>query len=151
MRRLICRIGCCILLGLAVVSLISCERVSLPAKEEAKKGEPLPAVSKQGTVTISGEVIFKDYRRRPIAVAAWSREPGDPPGPPNISATEITKPGKYTLEVPANIGEIYLKALNMSMTGRPMVDTPTGKYEGNPLKVGSSDITGIDITISRKQ
>lgn len=40
--------------------------------------------------------------------------------------------------------------MNKRLKDRPMPDTPVGEYEENPLKVGSSNIGGINIVISGK-
>jgi len=118
-------------------------------KEKIKAGQRgyLPAVSKRGTVTISGEIIFEDYEKDPIIVSAASE---GHMGPPDIASVEIPKPGKYALKVPANAGNINLSTMNKRLKDRPMPDTPVGEYEENPLKVGSSDIGGVDIRITKE-
>ena len=116
-------------------------------KEEAKKREPLPAVSKRDTVTISVEIIFEDYEKAPIIVSAASE---GHMGPPDIASVEIPKPGKYALKVPANAGNINLSTMNKQLKDRPMPETLVGEYEENPLKVGSLNIGGIDIRITKE-
>jgi len=103
--------------------------------------------AKQDTVTISGEVIFEDYKKGPIIVGAYSKRDV---WPPDIALVEIPKPGKYAFKVPVNAGDIYLAAMNMQVGEAPGVGTIAGAYKRNPVKVGSSDIGGVDIRITKE-
>lgn len=94
------------------------------------------------TVTISGMVIFDDYRGGVVRVVARC---ADPKQPPDIAAVEMSKPGKYKLEVSKLRGEVFIIAMNIQPGDRGM--SIGGYYDGNPIKVESLDIKDIDVKI----
>ncbi len=106
---------------------------------------PFMELYKGKTVTISGEVIFKDYKAGPILVMAHNKYRKDLP--PLVTVKEIDKPGKYSIKIANNIGNLFIDAANLGENWRAS-DIPSvsyGCYENSPLLVGSSDIDNINI------
>lgn len=93
------------------------------------------------TVTISGKVIFADYKSGMIAISVSSQSQVST----DIDLMVIPGPGEYALKVPKNFGDIYLWATNLKLGEKTPLNRPMGKYRQNPLRVGRYDIQGIDI------
>lgn len=93
------------------------------------------------TVEISGEIIFPRYEGGEIVISVSSKSRG----PTDIAVQIIPQPGKYFLKVPRNFGNIYLRAKSLNSIEGRQLNKLVGRYEQNPLKVGASDINGIDI------
>ena len=93
-------------------------------------------------VVIAGEVSFEGYKTGNIRISAYTGRAADPP---YIAITEIPEPGKYSLEVPVNIGKIYISADTVLPTEKGI--RAEGKYEKNPLKIKFLDIKGVDMVI----
>ncbi len=116
------------------------------------------SVYKGPTVTISGRIIFKDYKKGFISIEVFAKEPkrGRQPLAQVIIASErIPKPGFYKIRVPKKIGKVYIIARNLDIEDISKMPTPRlfpigiGKYYvKNPLEVGNNDINGLDIEIS---
>lgn len=96
------------------------------------------------TVSISGKVFMDDYKDGHIGITANTGEAG----PPGINVVIIEKPGKYSLNVPKNFGEVYIAASNVKK-GKPQFRK--GAYLNNPILVEDKDIKKIDITIGQKE
>lgn len=57
-------------------------------------------------------------------------------------------PGAYEISVPAGYGPLILEAfIDVNQNG-PGAGDPMGRYEGNPVVVGNSDVDGIDIVLA---
>lgn len=117
----------------------------------------LPAVislkekdAKTPTVTISGNIIFKNYKTGVIFIEARSKDSIKTNAPADIATAMIPAPGYYEVKVPKDIGEIYLTAINFAQRfiTKPTPDTPGGYYSKNPIKVKSKDIKNINIEIT---
>lgn len=98
-------------------------------------------------LSVSGRVIFPDYKEgQRIFVTARSHEYI---GPPDIAILQMTAPGEYSIKIPQNIGNVYIRALAVD----PSKTVPRenlvggGSYINNPVKVGDYDIEGVDLTI----
>ncbi len=111
--------------------------------------KPLMDVYKGPTVEISGTVRFREYSKGLILILA--RTYPFVKGLPDVAISELSSPGKFTLKVPKNIGSLYIDAVNVDESwnrNSPMLNsTPTGSYLEDPIKITSSNISGIDITI----
>ena len=62
---------------------------------------------------------------------------------------KLKKPaGDYEIEVPENFGALILEGF-VDVTGDgPSPGDAMGRYENNPVKIGSADISGIDIVLA---
>lgn len=99
------------------------------------------------TVTVAGEVVFKDYKEGSIII--FAKEEGGVEGT-RIADVKISKPGKYAMKVPKNFGKIEVGALNIKRREKsPPAITSRGEYKKNPIKVESSNINNIDIEIKK--
>lgn len=101
------------------------------------------------TITIKGEVIFKDYKEGSIVI--FANKEGYIAGGPSIAAVKISKPGKYVIKVPKNFGKIEIGALNIKQRGKspPSSTNLRGKYKNNPIEIGPSNINDINIEIKQ--
>ncbi len=116
------------------------------------------SVYKGPTVTISGSIIFKDYKKGLISIEVHAKEPkpGAQPFDQIIIAFErIQKPGFYKIKVPKKIGKVYIIARNLDIediSKMPMHRSfPIGigdYYVENPIRVGNDDINGLDIELT---
>lgn len=99
------------------------------------------------TVTLSGMVVFPDYAGGAITIFASRRYSG----PPDIILAEIPSPGKYSVKVPKDLGDIHLRARSFAPGEKPnrSITGASGRYRNNPLKIGSIDIKGVDIVITQ--
>ncbi|MFA6357367.1 MAG: hypothetical protein WCY09_01675 [Candidatus Omnitrophota bacterium] len=111
-----------------VVGSAGIEGVDIKLYEDISSG-----INNYSTVTISGRVIFDNYASGTIFIGAGQVEFERP----NLNVMEVSAPGEYTLKVPKNIGPVYVTAT----TG----DT-IAAYKNNPILVGDTDLSGVDIT-----
>lgn len=108
---------------------------------------------RESSIKISGRIIFNEYKNGVILVMAKSQNLFMKRSPPDIGFTLLSSPGEYTLEVPKNIGEIYLESVNTQdifQGPSSSFDVPYGAYINNPLKISSSNIKNVDITINKE-
>lgn len=101
------------------------------------------------TVTISGTVTFSSYSSGSINVGAFSSASYS--ASPDITGQKLTGSTSvsYTLTVPANKGNVYIAAYN-DVDGDDVNDSTEAQaaYSANPVSVGTSNISGINITLS---
>lgn len=89
-------------------------------------------------VKISGNIVFKDYFRDSIVIAAVAAaRPGK-----NINEIVVNKPSQYLLEVPRNAGDINLRAINIDYKYNIVHH---GVCNDNPIHVAEYDMAGKDI------
>ncbi|MBL7196777.1 MAG: hypothetical protein ISS47_01615 [Candidatus Omnitrophica bacterium] len=104
-------------------------------------------------IAMSGEVIFREYLKGPITISALKEASSGGALDEAISSTSIAKPGRFTIDVPKNIGNIYLNAWNSpkgEKGGKPTATDNFGQAIENPIKVGSSDIENIAIILDKE-
>lgn len=96
------------------------------------------------SVVISGTVIFDSYSGGPIRINADKTMDG-----PNLGWVEIAQPGPYTLEVPADAGTVYVRAINIKqrMPAGARSKGYRGGYSHNPVSVGASRVENVDIVL----
>ncbi len=114
-------------------------------------GLPLPEGTKG--VKISGTVTFDDYKKGLIQIDVSDKgmfgRGGRATRPKIITLYRMEKPGPFELEVAANSGEVWLSAYNdADQNGKPTRGEPRGTATGNPYKVGTEDITGVEIILT---
>ncbi len=114
-------------------------------------GLPLP----EGTagVKISGTVVYSDYKAGLIQIDVSDKGMfggnNRATRPKIITLYRMDKPGPFEMEVAANTGEIWISAYNdADRNGRPTRGEPRGTAKGNPYKVGTEDITGVEIVLA---
>ena len=93
------------------------------------------------TVSISGKVFMDDYKEGHIGITADAESAGMP----GMNIVIIEKPGEYSLDVPANFGEVYIAANNIPKKGYSKYYS--GHYAKNPVLVKDKAIKNINITI----
>lgn len=120
--------------------------IDIVITKPSPKPKPILMDSYNGpTVTITGRVIFDNYKEGKISVFARSEGYR---GTPDISVMKIATPGIYALKVPKNFDKkIEIMAVNIKEGMPPSPDNPKGRYSNNPIKIGSSDIKNVDIII----
>ena len=107
---------------------------------------------KGSTVTITGKVLGgKDYKEIKDSTIVISAKTELERTSSIVARTRIFDLGKYSLKVPKDFGDIYIWAIQLKPGQKEATpETPRGVYRDNPIKVGSSDIQGIDITIPKE-
>lgn len=96
------------------------------------------------TIVISGEVYMPHYEEGSIVVTLNDGYFGEP----NIASVNMDRPGKYSVKVPKNHGNIYIGAFNvLPGKSRPGPGTPKGEYRGNPLNVKAENIYVVNFNI----
>ncbi|MDO8489570.1 MAG: hypothetical protein Q7S42_05635 [Candidatus Omnitrophota bacterium] len=135
-KRIVCATLICALFNL--VTLLMGDSI-------AQEKSDLPV---QGpTVTISGKITFPGYKEgQRIFIGAKS---SSSEGPPDIAHAIIAQPGDYSLKVPQNIGNAYIRVAVLQ-PGEMIISSKSlrQKYdEGRPIEVGAFDISGLDIAI----
>lgn len=108
-------------------------------------------------VTISGSIIFKDYKKGFISIEVLAKELKRGRRLPDqfiIALERIQEPGFYKIRVPKKIGKVYIIAMNLDIEDISKMPAPgsvplgRGEYVKDPLQVGSQDINGADIEIN---
>ncbi len=100
------------------------------------------------TVTISGRIDFPGYKEGLLRIRISAKSfPGE--GRADIAYVDIPRPGEYSLKVPQNIGNVYISALILELVETvPRKGVSLGtQYNGNPIKVNTEDISGVNITL----
>lgn len=106
---------------------------------------PLMANYRGPTVTISGNVSFKEFNEGLIIISVRDYEYRD------IATAFLPKPGDFSLRVPINIGNVFIEALNIQKQGLEQSfpeQVPHGFYPNNPIYITTKDIKGINISLS---
>lgn len=105
------------------------------------------------SVTISGDVVWADWKTGRVRVTAFDADHASrPKTPPQIlAATELDRPGSFTIEVPENAGKVYMAAeVDENGDGRPGPLDPQGNADRFPISVSTSDIAGLTISLSKR-
>lgn len=99
------------------------------------------------TVTISGKLIFPAYKQGQQIKIVVKALPAKGKETTLIAVADLSQPGDYSLKVPSNFGEIYINMVVLEPVKQaPDAYMPIARL-GKFLKVGSSDIKGVDIAI----
>ncbi len=123
--------------------------VGNPLKLSSANIKNINIVMHPPVVTLSGKVIFDGYSGGSIVISAVRATSRGTASAEEISSTIIPGPGDFSINIPKNIGNIYLTAVNIigeDKNRKPDINDPVGKLE-SPLKVGTSDIKDIVISI----
>ncbi len=133
---------------------LSGDETNVPPPEDGDiplGGVPLP----EGTagVKVSGTVVYSDYKTGLIQIDVSDKGMfggGSRAARPKIiSLYRMDKPGAFEMEVAANSGEIWISAYNdADRNGKPTRGEPRGNATGNPYKVGTENITGVEIILA---
>lgn len=98
------------------------------------------------TVRIAGKVLQESYTKGIVRIIANS-------GEMDIPVLDLDRPGDYSIAVPAGIGDVRIIAINIPekhpehgyFAASP--GARFGECADNPIRVGSSDLNGVDIVI----
>jgi hypothetical protein len=113
------------------------------------------------TVTISGNIMLKDYKKGFILIRIVNVDPREAAldhwrNQDIIARQKLLKPGAYEIKVPRKIGKVYILASNLDTQDKAEILTAASslieesEYPNNPVNVGTQDIRGIDIEITAK-
>lgn len=112
------------------------------------KSETKQQVLSDDQVTISGKIIFEEYKEGLIVIVAYSKEPPfDIPSPSTPLSIEVARqtiasPGEFIIKVPKQSNKVYLEATCLCPDG-----IVRKAYENNPIELISSNIENIDIEL----
>lgn len=148
-KMVICGMVICILFSLSMLFMGYSVAQEITESPSVKKGSQLLMSTYQGlTVTISGKIDFPGYKKGQYIKVNAKSFPGK--GLADIAFVDIPQPGAYSLKVPQNIGDVYITAVILEPGEKnPSKDSLRGKHKDNPLKIGQSDIKGVDIIIKK--
>jgi hypothetical protein len=143
------------LIGILIASCLSYQIItSFPLWKLPRPPRVIMSVYKGPTVTISGSIILKDYNKGLIEIKVFAKKlkmDKSRTGQFIIASEQIPKPGFYEIRIPQNIGDVYIIARELDTEGALGTSRSgalcMGEYTGNPLRVDSQDITGVDIEI----
>lgn len=120
----------------------------------------LMSVYKGPAITISGNILFKGYEKGRILIRVIAMQPKEGLMPREdqfeIAQEILAKPGPYEIKIPRRIGKVYITASNIGMEDNAEILPPellsiiVGEYAGNPLKVSTKNIKGVDIELAAK-
>ncbi|MBN2482679.1 MAG: hypothetical protein JXD21_00590 [Candidatus Omnitrophica bacterium] len=102
------------------------------------------------TVTISGQVYDAQFTGGRVEVGVYEVERYHKVRlPPDIANIVLSAPGPYTISVPQGVGDVCLMAVTVP-PGASSGNDPRCRrvsYKDNPLHIGDSDLTDIDMII----
>lgn len=105
-------------------------------------------------VQINGDISFSTWKVGQIRVSAFDGPHANQAAsnPKIVGEVRLDQPGPFSLMVPENIGNIYLEAaVDEDMDGRPGPQDPQGTADLYPLSVGNSAVSGVMITLQRRE
>jgi len=123
--------------------------IDLSVVPEKEKEKVYMDTYKGPTVTISGKISAKDYKKTAKVEILIGARTKLGRGSVTVAKTVISEPGEYSLTIPKDYGNVYIGAVQQEsgqIMSRP--GTVRGTYKSNPVNVGSSDIKGLNIEIS---
>ncbi|MCB9780417.1 MAG: hypothetical protein H6742_17765 [Alphaproteobacteria bacterium] len=95
-------------------------------------------------VTVSGTLTWEGDGRVDLDIFQVDAAS---PGGRKIAGKLRLEPGPWSVEVPVSVGSLEFEAFVDVDSDGPTATDPAGRYAGNPLTIGDSDIDGVDITI----
>ncbi|MBU1923919.1 MAG: hypothetical protein KJ710_06680 [Candidatus Omnitrophica bacterium] len=164
-----------LILGIIIYLSFSYLSVILIEKTNQLKLAPTIVMSayKGPVVTISGNIVFNDYKDGFIDMRVFVLDPVQDRISPRFSSKEerkgnknskkpnlykititkkrLEKPGFYKIEVPKNMGEVYIEALNLIKKNGPGIILGKGEYIKNPFRVDTQDVRSVDIAITGRR
>lgn len=94
-------------------------------------------------IRVKGEVTFGNYKKGHIAIMV-RKEKDAPP----IYTKRIPRPGKYIIDLPKNLGLMYITAANLQEGAKGITKRdPRGEFSGNPIHIADKGIAGVNIEI----
>jgi hypothetical protein len=102
---------------------------------------------------LSGVVVYPAWTKGAVAVNAFDGDHGARSGtqPKIIGMTKIDRPGAFSVNVAQGAGKVYLEAtIDEDGDGRPGPLDPQGQADRFPVTVGTDTITGLTITLTRR-
>ena len=117
-----------------------------PGAAPEGEGDLTPFVGYDGdTVIVRGTLYCA--RCTSIDLDLFQPNPDNPGGRKMLGKLKLA-PGPYSLTVPEDFGPMLLEAFSDLDGNGPGSGDPMGRYKDNPLRIGSHDISGIDVTLS---
>ncbi len=105
----------------------------------AGEGDAFPAYEGE-RVTISGTIAYDGEGL--VDIDLFKSDP-EAPGGRSIAGKLKLKPGSFSFTAPKDFGKLELEAFVDVDGDGPSASDPVGRYEDNPLTVGSDDIDGV--------
>lgn len=103
------------------------------------------------TITLSGKVFCRKPKKGIIEVCVYSLDYYRKVRlPPDIAKVKLDALGDFSVDIPKNMGEICLMAVNIpeGEESGNSIKCQRGSYKNNPIIAGSADIENINITIN---
>lgn len=133
--------------------------------EAPKPGQPAPGTPSAPTpgrpaeqqlpkVEVAGNIVFPGWKTGKVRVSAFDGPHAEHAGsqPRIIGEVKLEKPGPFTMQVPQKAGAVYLEAaVDEDADGRPGPLDPQGNADSYPLQVGESPVSGVIISLSRRE
>jgi len=113
--------------------------------------KPPPSAGPQ--VSLSGTVAYDGYSGGIVRVDIFD---GDhltqgSKRPSVVAMVTLSKPGPFTVQVPASAGRVWVSAFNdADRNDRPGPLDPTGFYDGNPVPTDKGDQRGLTVRLIQR-
>jgi hypothetical protein len=105
------------------------------------------------TVAVSGTIVYAGYKAGKIKITAFDGDHavGTKTRPKVIAMGELDRPGAFTLQVAEGAGKVYIEAsADEDGDGKPGPLDPQGKADRSPVTVGTSSVSGLTITLTKR-
>ncbi len=104
-------------------------------------------------VTLSGTVTYADWTVGGMVVEVYTQYPEAGGWPDSYTSVTFAEVGAWSIEVPANTGEVWITGYNdedgdEAYNWWSTPNEPTGMYAENPVTVGATDVSGLDFTFA---
>lgn len=148
------------IIAAGVILIIAAAFFLLKPREEFGKpyGIPQPktlmAEYTGETVNISGTIFFKKDKGPVVIMVSSEKNKAAGAEPGDISEIVYPKPGNFSLKVSKNAGKVYIDAVIPDVSVDPGDQKPVmlaeGSYSGNPVDIGTNDISKVNIFLQGK-
>ncbi len=101
------------------------------------------------TVTLKGEIRYRDYSRGKISLDVFDGDQRDFSARPSVvGRLELDAPGPFELAIPQGAGKVWISAYNdANDDGKPDHEDPTGFCSTNPVALDDQIIEGLVIQL----
>lgn len=98
-------------------------------------------------VTVSGRVVQVGRQDPVVDLDVFLQDRAAPGGRRYLGKLKVTQ-GSFVFQAPRNVGLLELEAFVDLTNNGPTPDDPFGAYAGNPLPVGSRDLSALEIQVA---
>ncbi len=104
-------------------------------------------------VAVAGTVAYAGWRAGQVRIDAFDGDHtrhGTQPGV--VASARLDRPGPFSIDVPQGAGKLYFEAvIDEDGDGKPGPQDPMGTADRYPVTVGTTPITGLTITLKRRE